>query len=140
MVMPRSVAGRRSCHPGVSVSRLLALRPTPGNLRRRFALVAETAPPTPVDHARGTTQDYERDHKIEPDHHYLLSESPSVRRICGDRLVRTRMEGPLGACRHGTPLPGHRSGGAIYDLRRRRTSGFKRRPVSRHTPETKAAW
>jgi hypothetical protein len=73
--MPRSVAGRRSCHPGVSVSRLLALCPTPGNLRRRFALVAETAPPTLVDHARGTTQDYERGHKIEPDHHYLLSES-----------------------------------------------------------------
>jgi hypothetical protein len=84
---PRAGRGRQVKQPNPAaaeavirriVSRWRALRPTPGNLRRRFALVAETVPPTPVDHARGPTQDYERDHNIEPEHHHLLSE-PSQR-------------------------------------------------------------
>jgi hypothetical protein len=110
------VAGRRSCHPGVSVSRLLALRPTPGNLRRRFALVAETAPPAPVDHARGTTQDYERDHKIEPEHHYLLSER-------SQRARTSRFKRRLGKPSH----PRDESGG-VETMRRSRGDPVKITP------------
>ena len=117
----------------VSVSRWRALRPAPGNLCRLFALVAETAAPTPVDHDRDTTQEYERDHEIQPEHHRLLSEPspacalPVAIMWCG---LTCRA---AGACRHRAPLPDHRSDGVVYDLRRRRTSRFKRRPESRHT-------
>ena len=45
---------------------------------RRFTVVADAAAPTPVDHDRGTEQDYEQDQNIQPEHHRLLPEALSA--------------------------------------------------------------
>jgi hypothetical protein len=58
----------------------VVVRPSSCKSCRRCAVVADAAAPTPVDHDRGTEQDYERDQKVQPEHHRLLSGGPL--RVC----------------------------------------------------------